>query len=122
LACRPAHHVADDRCRAVAQRALGDEVEKPDDHPVVAHGRQRLRLLLAVVLGRELHADGRKERGLEIADNGVELVDLVELAAVVHRQSTVAADTAPQLLLLPQPIAHGVAPGRRPGGRTRQRP
>jgi hypothetical protein len=51
---------------------------------VAADRLERPPLLLRIILGRELHPDGRQVRRVKVAHHHVELVDLVELPAVVH--------------------------------------
>lgn len=72
---------------------------------MTAHGVERPRLLLRITFGRELHADRRQKRGVQIADYGIEFVYLVKVRGVMDFQTLVAFQATPQLFLLSQPIS-----------------
>ena len=82
---------------------------------MTAHGVKCPRFLLRVALSRELHTNRWQERGVQVADNGIEFVYLVEVRAVMDFQSLIAFQAAPQFFLLAQPI-----PTQVPGAVTKR--
>jgi hypothetical protein len=67
---------------------------------VTSHGVERPRLLLRIAFSRELHADRRQERGIQVANYGVKFVYLIEVRAIVDFQTLIAFQDAPQFFLL----------------------